>query len=72
LSAILEINDRRLHGQVLLSGQFSAIHGVCGVPLDVNRNGWQIGKIAIDTDDDRSQLRLAAASIAEYLAGVRS
>lgn len=72
LSAILGTNDRPLHGQVHLSGQFAGIYGVCGVPLHVDRNGWQIAKAKIDSAEDRSQLRLAASSIADYLADVRS
>ena len=65
LSSILGSNGRQLHGQVFLSGEFAGIHGVCGAPLHVDRDGWQIEKVAIESEEDDSRVRLAAASIAE-------
>ena len=36
-------DDRRMHGQVLLEGEFYDINGVIGVPLSLRRSEWRVG-----------------------------
>jgi malate dehydrogenase len=41
-AAALIADGRRVHGQVSLRGEYHAIHGVCGVPLNLRLSGWEI------------------------------
>jgi malate dehydrogenase len=67
------INDhRRIHGQVLLQGEFLNLNGVCGVPLSLNREGWQVAQLETLTADEQVQIRRAARSIDGYLSSVCS
>ncbi|RZU39116.1 lactate/malate family dehydrogenase [Edaphobacter modestus] len=71
LSATLGTDARPLHGQVVLVGELASIRGVCGVPLTVKRDGWELGTLSISSEEQLSQIRLSAASIANYLMAVR-
>jgi malate dehydrogenase len=70
LAAALMNDHRRMHGQVLLQGEFLNLHGVCGVPLNVNREGWRVTQLDTLTADEEDQTRLAADSIDSYLSSV--
>jgi malate dehydrogenase len=70
LTAALSDNWLPVHGQVLLSGQCLDIRGVCGIPVELNRQGWRVGNADYLTSDDRARLKQAAAAIEEYLANV--
>ena len=72
LSAALGTDSHPLQGQVVLDGEFASIHGVCGVPLIVKRDGWELGTLNLPTEEELAQVRLAAASIANYLTAVSS
>ncbi len=72
LSAALGTDSHPLQGQVVLDGEFASIHGVCGVPLIVKRDGWELGILNLPTEEELAQVRLAAASIANYLTAVSS
>jgi malate dehydrogenase len=72
LSAIMTNDHRRIHGQVLLHGEFLNIDGICGVPLNVDQNGWQIAQLDGLTSDEQVQIRYAARSIDEYLGSLYS
>jgi len=72
LGAALMNDHRRIHGQVLLQGEFLNLDGVCGVPLHVNRDGWQVAQLDSLTADDQVQIRRAARSIDCYLNSVCS
>ncbi|WP_263418004.1 malate dehydrogenase [Terriglobus albidus] len=67
LSAVLTNDHRRIHGQVLLRGEFLGLNGICGVPLNVNRDGWQAAQLDTLTDEEQVQIRGAARSIGDYL-----
>lgn len=71
LAALFGKNERPLHGQVLLAGDFCGIHGVCGVPVNVERNGWRIREIESLTGEEKLQIVDAVTSIERYVAGVR-
>lgn len=63
LSAAVVADGRRVHGQVKLSGQFHGIYGVCGVPLEVRLNGWQVSSQAQATASEIAKLLAAAEAI---------
>jgi malate dehydrogenase len=56
-----------LHGQVLLSGEVFDIQGVCGVPIDVSRDGWSVKTMHGLANIERERICLAAGSIQRYL-----
>jgi malate dehydrogenase len=65
------INDhRRIHGQVMLDGEFLNLNGVCGVPVNVNQEGWQVVQLAGLTADEKIQIRKSARSIDCYLSSL--
>jgi len=63
LSAAVVADGRRVHGQVQLSGQFHDIHGVCGIPLEVRLNGWQVSSQSQPTSAEIAELRASAGAI---------
>jgi malate dehydrogenase len=63
LSAALVADGRRVHGQVQLSGQYHGIRGVCGVPLEVRLNGWQVSSQIQPSASEIAELRAAAEAI---------
>jgi malate dehydrogenase len=71
LTELLADNQRPLHGQVLLSGEFSEIQGVCGVPLDISNDGWRVRPVKPLLEEEESKISLAAASIEKYVSEVR-
>ena len=72
LTALVSKEPRQLHGQVLLAGDFDGIHGVCGVPVSVNSDGWRVRQLESLTDDERSNVSHAVSSIERYVAETRS
>ena len=42
LDALLSADERKIHGQVLLQGEFYGLEGVCGVPICLRATGWCI------------------------------
>ena len=72
LEAILTGTNHPLHGQVDLAGEFEDIHGVCGVPIHIDRNGWRLRDLERLTPEERYEVRSSAASIARYLSDVVS
>jgi malate dehydrogenase len=71
LAALVAKNQQPLPAQVLLSGDFCGIHGVCGVPVNVDRNGWRIHEIELLTGEERLKIIDAVTSIERYVTGVR-
>ena len=71
LTALLAENQRPLHGQVLLSGDFAGIYGVCGVPINIDSDGWRIREIKWLRDEEKSKISYAATSIERYVEEVR-
>jgi malate dehydrogenase len=41
IAAALANDRRRVHGQVSLAGEVLALHGTCGIPLTLSRDGWR-------------------------------
>jgi malate dehydrogenase len=42
IDAVISVDRRRLHGQVMLEGEALGIHGVCGFPIMIDRKGWHL------------------------------
>ena len=72
LAAAIKSDHRLIHGQVLLQGEFMDLDGICGVPLNITGQGWQIARMETLTTDEQGQVRRAADSIAGYLSSVAS
>jgi malate dehydrogenase len=72
LTELLGNNKRPLHGQVLLSCEFSNIRGVFGVPLDITRDGWRVKHSKPFIKEEQSKIFLVAASIEKYVEEIRS
>jgi malate dehydrogenase len=72
LTALLSKSPQQLHGQVLLTGDFNGIHGVCGVPVSVNSDGWRVRQLKSLTDEERSNISRAVSSIERYVTETRS
>jgi malate dehydrogenase len=70
LIASLSDTPHPLHGQVFLSGDIFDIKGVCGVPVDVSRQGWTINRMESLDRVEQERVRKAAASIKTYLASL--
>jgi malate dehydrogenase len=70
LQAALSETSQALHGQVLLSGEFLGIHGVCGVPLRISRAGWEINQTRKVTSQEQARIVSAASSIEQYLSSI--
>jgi malate dehydrogenase len=72
IAAAMMNDHRRIHGQVMLDGEFLNLNGVCGVPLNVNQEGWQVAQLDGLTANEQIQVRSAAHSIHDYLSSVYS
>jgi len=72
IAAAMMNDHRRIHGQVMLDGEFLNLNGVCGVPLNVNQEGWQVAQLDGLTANEQIQVRSAAHSIRDYLSSVYS
>ena len=75
IQALLESDDRRIHGQVLLDGEFERIHGVFGAPLALRRSGWAVNTLEPLSAAERSCIRDVSVRLnncySEFLAGHR-
>ncbi|WP_082662124.1 lactate/malate family dehydrogenase [Terracidiphilus gabretensis] len=72
LTALLSKKQQQLHGQVLLAGEFAGIHGVCGVPINVDSDGWRVRQLDSLTAEERSSISRAVSSIEKYVTETRS
>jgi len=72
IAAAMMDYPKRICGQVMLDGECLNLNGVCGVPLNVNQDGWQVAKLDGLTADELIQIRRAARSIDGYLSSVHS
>ncbi len=70
LIASLSDTPHPLHGQVFLSGDVFDMKGVCGVPVDVSRQGWTINRMRSLDRIEQERVRHASDSIKTYLASL--
>ncbi len=70
LVAALSDTPHRLHGQVLLSREIFDIEGICGVTVDIGRQGWSVNRCLRLSNIEEEGIRQAATSIERYLASV--
>ncbi len=71
LGAFIAADERKLHGQVLLQGEFYGITGVCGIPLCLRRSGWHMAAADPLTDTEAGRLRRASTAINASIEEVR-
>lgn len=69
IQALIEADDRTIHGQVVLSGEFEGIHGVFGVPIRLRREGWSLAPYARLSDDERAAVARESARLSEQYSG---
>src|ERR1700733_6905822 len=67
IAAALAGDRRRIHGQVKLEGEFLGLHGTCGVPATLSRDGWQVDNLDGVTPLEKDLLLDSAASINNFL-----
>jgi malate dehydrogenase len=72
LSAALADDGRRVHCQVLLEGEVLDIHGVCGVPVALNRSGWRRQSADSLTTPEKESILQSARSIRSFVNGILS
>jgi malate dehydrogenase len=70
IAAALAGDRRRVHGQVQLEGEFLGLHGTCGVPVTLSREGWHADSLAELTPQEKDLLLDSAASINDFLSTV--
>ncbi len=70
--AALASDRRRVHGQVLLQGEVLDLHGVCGVPITLCRDGWRAEPLNWLTVPEKQLVTNSVASINDFVAGILS
>ena len=73
IAAVISVDRRRLHGQVMVEGEALGIHGVCGFPIMIDRNGWRLSDLSCLEAGARQAVISSAASVQAFLGelGVR-
>jgi malate dehydrogenase len=69
IAAALTADRRRVHGQVKLAGEALLIEGVCGFPITIGPEGWQLWDIECLNDFGRAAVVNSAAAINSFLSG---
>ena len=67
IDAVISVDRRRLHGQVMLEGEAFGIHGVCGFPIMTDRNGWHLWDLSYLEGPARQAVMSSAASVRAFL-----
>lgn len=70
IAAALANDWRRIHGQVDLRGEVLGLHGVCGIPLTIERNVWQAESLDWLQADEIGAIKKSTESIEEFIAGI--
>jgi malate dehydrogenase len=55
LQALIDADDRKVHGQVFLRGEFGNIQGVFGVPLALRSDGWRLNSYDDLSDEEQAR-----------------
>ena len=63
IAAIRHADGRKVHGQVLLNGEFCHVTGVVGAPLALRRSEWRIGTYLPLAAGEATQLREVSSRI---------
>lgn len=72
IAAALASDRRRVHGQVLLDGEVLDLHGTCGVPLTLSRDGWHPEPLDWLDVSEQQLLLNAVGSIRDFIADILS
>ena len=67
IAAVISVDRRMLHGQVMLEGEALGIHGVCGFPIMINRAGWHLWDLSWVEGCARHAVISSAASVRAFL-----
>ena len=59
VAALVRADERKLHGQVFLDGEFGDVHGVCGAPIELMQGCWRVASHEPLTWDERQRLKRA-------------
>jgi malate dehydrogenase len=70
IAAVLANDRRRVHGQVLLQGEVLDLHGICGVPITLGRDGWHHETLDWLSSAERRAILDAAGSINKFILSV--
>ena len=70
IAASLAADRRAVHGQVSLAGEAFGVAGVCGVPITVGRDGWNLGDLGAAQTAERAALIESARSIEAFIRDV--
>jgi malate dehydrogenase len=68
IAALRHADDRKVHGQVLLKGEFYGLHGVVGVPLALRQSEWRVGSYEPLTSEEVSRLEVVSGKINDLYA----
>jgi malate dehydrogenase len=66
IDAVISVDRRRLHGQVVLEGEALGIHGVCGFPIMIDRNGWHLWDLSCLEGSARQAVISSADSVRAF------
>ena len=61
-----------MHGQVKLAGEFYSLKAVLGVPLTLQRNGWDVAAHTPLTDLELARVKEVARGISEEYSAILS
>jgi malate dehydrogenase len=72
IAAALASDHRRIHGQVLLQGEVLNLHGACGVPLTLDRNGWRTESLEWLSMTEKQMIENSSVSINNFISAILS
>jgi malate dehydrogenase len=72
IAAALASDRRRVHGQVRLEGDVLDLHGTCGLPITLGRDGWRPEPLDWLSVCEKELLAGSIASINDFIANVFS
>ena len=72
ITAALAGDRRRIHGQVRLEGEVLDLHGTCGVPITVGRDGWRTEPLDWLSVPEKQLVTDSIGSITDFISAVLS
>jgi malate dehydrogenase len=72
IAAALAGDRRRIHGQVQLAGDVLDLHGTCGVPITVGRDGWRPEPLDWLSLPEKQLVTDSISSITDFISAVLS
>jgi malate dehydrogenase len=72
IAAVLACDHRRIHCQVSLQGEVLDLHGTCGVPATLTRDGWRAEPLDWLSDQEKKLVTNSIESINSFIATILS